>query len=133
MNRYDLQERTLKYGLDVFAFYRSLPEGEVKSIFGKQLVRCSSSVGANYRAACRAKSSPDFIHKLKIVEEEADESLFWLEFIERTEAIHASQVSGLKEECNELVSIFVSSIKTMQNKSIIKNESKVKSPNSKIK
>ncbi|OIP04465.1 MAG: four helix bundle protein, partial [Bacteroidetes bacterium CG2_30_32_10] len=82
----------------------------------KQIVRSSTSVGANYRAACRAKSTPDFINKLKIVEEEADETYYWLEILEESGLINTARVGLLKKEVNEILSIVVASIKTMRAK-----------------
>lgn len=83
---------------------------------GKQIVRSATSVGANYRAACRAKSNADFIYKLKIVEEEADETLYWLELLEETNLIEKTSIIHLKSEVNEILSIVVASIKTMKSK-----------------
>lgn len=78
------------------------------------MIRCSSSVGANYRAACRAKSSADFINKLKIVEEEADESMYFLEILREVGKVHQEQIDVLLNEADELLSIVVASIKTMK-------------------
>ena len=82
-----------------------------------QLIRCSSSVGANYRAACRAKSDADFINKLKIVEEEADESMYFLELLLQVTNKEHQEMKRLHAEGNELLSIVVASIKTMRNRS----------------
>lgn len=82
----------------------------------RQLIRCSSSVGSNYRAACRAKSRADFINKLKIVEEEADESVYWLELIQEAMGTNSPELNSLLKEANELLSIVVSSIKTAKHK-----------------
>jgi four helix bundle protein len=84
--------------------------------FSKQLIRCSSSVGANYRAACRAKSLADFINKLKIVEEEADESIYFMELIEELDTSRKEKLMLLKKEAHELLSIIVASINTARNK-----------------
>ena len=95
-----------------------LPKTMVNSVFARQLLRCASSVGANYRAACRAKSNADFINKLKIVEEEADESIYFLELIEYVDnGSNKRQIEKLLIEANELLSIFVASIKTIKSKS----------------
>ena len=83
--------------------------------FKRQLVRCSTSVGANYRAVCRAKSDRDFISKMETVIEEADETLFWLEIIEEANILNKkSQLQELKKEADELVAIFVSSVITIK-------------------
>ena len=84
--------------------------------FCNQLIRCSSSVGANYRAACRAKSDADFINKLKIVEEEADESMYFLELLLQVSDKEHKEIKRLHREANELLSIVVVSIKTMRAK-----------------
>lgn len=89
-----------------------LPKSKGAEVISYQLIKASSSVAANYRAVCRAKSKADFINKLKIVEEEADESLFWLEFIEGLELIHKVLLKELIKEANELVSIFTAALKT---------------------
>ena len=79
---------------------------------GKQLLRSGTSVGANYRAVCRAKSSADFINKLRIVEEECDESLFWMELLVENDLVKASRLNGLIKEADEILAIVVSSAKT---------------------
>jgi four helix bundle protein len=81
-------------------------------VIGRQLAKCGTSVGANYRAACRAKSQADFIAKMGIVEEEADESIYWMELLVESELIRKEQIEGLMDEADQLVSIFVSSINT---------------------
>ena len=77
-----------------------------------QVVRSGTSVAANYRAACRAKSTADFIAKMGIVEEEADETLFWLELLEESELVRTAKLTAIKQEANELIAITVASIKT---------------------
>ena len=81
MNAQELQQRTKKYSLQIIQFFQALPKNPEAQIMGKQLLRCATSVAANYRAACRARSKAEFIAKLSIVVEEADEVLFWLELI----------------------------------------------------
>ena len=81
MDKRDLKERTKRFALDIIKICNQFPKGTVFSVFSKQLIRCSSSIGANYRAACRAKSGADFINKLKIVEEETDETIYFLELL----------------------------------------------------
>ncbi len=113
MNKFELINRIKKFVIGVVDLYNRLPHNLVNNIFFGQLIRSSSSVGANYRAACRAKSSPDFINKLKIVEEEADESVYFLELLlEVNEEKFKSKIEELIKEGNELLAIFVSSIKT---------------------
>ena len=81
MTQTEMKERTKKFALRVIRLTESLPHAKTADVIGKQLVRCGTSVGANYRAACRAKSTADFISKLSIVEEEADESIYWMELL----------------------------------------------------
>ena len=81
MNKDDLRKRTKKFALDTIKFVESLPKGKTAEIIGRQLLRSGTSVGANYRAACRARSSADFIAKMGIVEEELDESIYWMELL----------------------------------------------------
>ncbi len=81
MNKDQLKQRTKKFALDIIKFVESLSKGKTAEIIGKQLLRSRTSVGANYRAACRARSSADFIAKMGIVEEELDESIYWMEML----------------------------------------------------
>ena len=94
-----------------------LPKSKGVEVIIYQLIKASTSVAANYRAACRAKSRADFINKLKIVEEESDESLFWLEFIADLNLMDFKLLENLLKEANELVAIFTASVKTSKNKS----------------
>jgi len=89
-----------------------LPETNAGRVIGRQLLRSATSVGANYRAACRAKSTADFIAKLAIVEEEADESMYWMELLIESGQVKENLLTDLLDECNQIVSIIVSSIKT---------------------
>ena len=91
---------------------RSLPKTREADVIGKQLLRCATSVAANYRAACRARSQADFISKVTVVEEECDESAFWIELIIESEILKKNQVDSLLKEANELTAIFTASGKT---------------------
>ena len=108
--------RTKKFAIDCWILCSKLPKTREYNAYVNQLIRCSSSVGANYRAAQRAKSAPDFINKLKIVEEEADESHFFLELIQDITMIEQiglnSEIEFLLKEANEITAIIVSSLKT---------------------
>ena len=115
--RIDMKTRTKKFTIDCAILCSKLPHSREFNAYVNQLIRSSSSVGANYRASQRAKSTADFINKLKIVEEEADETIYWLEIIEETNLYHSPKINELKKELNELLSIVVSSIKTLRNKS----------------
>ncbi len=109
--REDLKARTKRFALAVIRFCATVPDTpECKTIRG-QLVRCGSSVGANYRSACRGKSRTDFIAKLSTVEEEADESMYWLELLEDLGAGDDQERNRLINEADELVSIMVQSKK----------------------
>ena len=105
----NLKERTKRFALDVVRFSRTLPRGEEFTIIKRQLIRAATSVAANYRASQRAKSKADFISKLGTVEEEADESLFWLECLKELATRLNVELERLLKEANELVAIFVSS------------------------
>lgn len=116
MNKHDLKNRTKLFVIDVLGVCNQLPKGTAFSIFSRQLIRCSSSVGANYRAACRAKSISDFINKLKISEEELDEAIYFLELLKEIDKDDTRDIDNLLNEANELLAIFVSSIKTAKSK-----------------
>ena len=111
-----IKYRTKKIGLDIIQLIDELPNKTSAWAISKQLVRCSTSIGANYRAACRGKSTADFINKLKIVEEETDETLYWLELLEESKLVNNERVVLLKKEVNEILSIIIASIKTSQSK-----------------
>src|SRR5205809_976765 len=102
MNAKDFRERTKAYALRIIRLYEALPKNGVSSVLGRQLLRSGTSVGANYRAACRAKSQADFISKLGNVEEECDETLYWLELLIDSGQIKESRVKALMKESDEL-------------------------------
>ena len=108
----NLKVRTKSFALDVIRFCTSLPRREDIAIITRQLMRSATSVAANYRSACRAKSKPDFINKLSTVEEEADESALWLELLSDLNLTRTDELPRLLKEANELVAIMVSSKKT---------------------
>jgi four helix bundle protein len=110
MNSEDLKKRTKLFAVDVIRLVESLPKTKTGNVIGNQLIRSGTSVGANYRAACRAKSKADFINKLKIVEEEADESIYWMELLEDAKVVESSKLNHIKKEADELLAIFVASI-----------------------
>jgi four helix bundle protein len=113
----DMKARTIKFTIDCALFCSKLPTSREFNAYVNQLIRCSSSVGANYRASQRAKSTADFINKLKIVEEEADESCFFLEIIQEINKDNELKVEieKLLKEGNEILAITVASIKTARN------------------
>ena len=108
----DLKKRTKAFALRILKLVDALPKTTAGRTLSSQIVRSGTSVAANYRAACRAKSIADFIAKMGIVEEEADETLFWLELLEESELVPAAKLTAIKQEANELIAITVASIKT---------------------
>jgi four helix bundle protein len=114
MTKQELLQRTKSYALRVIKVVQALPRDDVAYVLGKQLLRSGTSVGANYRAACRARSAADFIGKLKIVEEESDESLYWMELLVESSVLPQRRLAALMREGDEIVSIVVASIKTMR-------------------
>ena len=107
-----LKARTKKFALDVIELVSKLPRTLVAEIIGRQLVRCSTSVGANYRAACRGRSRAEFSAKVAVALEEADESLYWLEILRDSGIFPDESVHVLIMEADELVAIFAASYKT---------------------
>jgi four helix bundle protein len=110
-NQSDLKKRTKAFALRILKLVDALPTTTAGRALASQIVRSGTSVAANYRAACRARSTADFIAKMGIVEEEADEKLFWLELLEESELVTAAKLTAIKEEANELIAITVASIK----------------------
>jgi four helix bundle protein len=123
MNPNDFKKRTKLYALRIIRLFEALPKNGICAVLGRQLLRSGTSVGANYRAACRAKSRADFIAKLENVEEECDETLYWLELLIESGQIRLSRVSNLLKEGDELMALVVSSINTARKgqKSAIRN------------
>src|SRR6266700_330296 len=107
-----LQDRTKKFAIRVIKAFAKLPRDEAARIIGRQFLRSGTSLAANYRAACRARSAPDFISKISVVAEEADETLFWFELLVEAELINVNLVRSLMEECEELLKIFSASLAT---------------------
>ena len=116
MNTEQLKQRTKDFSKQVINLCRLLPDSREGRLIGNQIFRSGTSVGANYRAACRARSKADFIAKLGIVLEEADETLFWLEILTETGIMEKQNLEPLSRETNELISIFVASINSAKNK-----------------
>ena len=113
-NSETLKNRTKHFALLVIRLCRSVPRSEESRIITRQLLRSATSVAANYRAVCRARSTPDFICKLGIVLEEADETLFWLELLADAGIIAVQKLELPMKEANELVAIFVASLRTVK-------------------
>lgn len=115
MNKQDLQKRTKAFAPRVIQLVDVLPKRRSADVIGGQLLRSATSVAANYRAACRARSQAEFIAKLGIVEEEADESEGWMDLLADANLIPRSKVAALISEASELTAITVASIKTARN------------------
>jgi four helix bundle protein len=111
-NSQDLKARTKQFALRILRLYRALPAKEEARILGRQVLRSGTSVGANYRAACRARSKAEFISKLGIVLEEADETVFWLELLLEGGIVKHEKLDAILKEAEELTSIFVTSLRT---------------------
>jgi four helix bundle protein len=117
MTKEELKRRTKDFTIRTFKLVNLLPRSKAVDVISYQILKSSSSVSANYRAVCRSKSSADFLNKLKIVDEEADETLFWFEVIEAMEyQCDLKELKSLMKEADELTAIFSSSIRTLKNK-----------------
>jgi four helix bundle protein len=108
----ELKKRTKQFGLRIIRLVEALPKTKTAIAIGNQLLRCGTSVGANYRAACRGRSKAGFIAKLGIVEEETDESAYWLEMLVEAKVPRPDSVKGLIAEADELTAIMATSRKT---------------------
>ena len=116
MKKVDLKIRTKQFAVDTIRFINELPNSKANDVISYQIIKSSTSVAANYRAALRGRSSAEFISKLNIVLEESDESQFWFEIIEETsETKDPKKLKQLLNESNELTAIFASSLKTARN------------------
>jgi len=107
-----LQDRTKKFAVRVIKAFARLPKDEPTRIIGRQFLRSGTSLAANYRAACRARSAADFISKISVVAEEADETLFWFELLVEAELLKMKLVESRMKECEELLKIFSASLTT---------------------
>ena len=116
MTTNELKSRTKKFSLMIIDLVENLPNSISGRATSNHIIRSGTSVGANYRAVCRARSDREFISKMNIVLEEADETLFWLEIIDEKKWIDELEIQKLLEEANQLTAIFVSSLKTVNNR-----------------
>lgn len=112
----DLRLRTKKFAVRVVKLYNSLPYRGAAQVLGKQLLRCGTSVAANYRASCRARSRAEWISKIGIVVEEADEAVFWLEMLLECEVLAEPKLAPLLKEAHELTALFTASQRTARSK-----------------
>ena len=125
MTKEELKERTKKFALMIIELVEELPNTLAGRTIGNQIIRSGTSVAANYRAACRARSNADFISKITIVEEECDETLFWLELIVEANLLKKEILRDLIKEADELTAIFTASGKTARQNN---PPSKIRSP-----
>jgi len=115
VNSTELKERTKMFAVQIIKFVDGLKQSTATFVLSKQIVRSATSIGANYRATCGARSNAEFIAKLQIVCEESDETLYWLELLQETVKQH--EIEALIKECDELTAIFTASLKTARSKS----------------
>ncbi len=108
----EFKNRTFQFSLRIVRMIEQMPANTLGDVFGKQLLHCATSVGANYRAASRAKSSKDFLNKMKICEEEIDETLYWLELITHSSIFPEAKMAEILAEANELCAIITAICKT---------------------
>ena len=124
MNENQMKKRTKEFAKDIIRLCRRLPGDREGKFIGNQIFRSGTSVAANYRAACRARSTAEFISKLSIVEEEADETLFWLEMINEMDIEQGVAIDSLMQENDQIIAIIVSSIKTSRRRKLRKQAQK---------
>jgi len=129
MTEEEFKYRTKQIALRIIKLVDSLPRTSSANTIAKQLLRSGTSIGANYRAACRGKSPADVIHKMSIVEEEGDESIYWMELLIESGTVSEKKLSPLISDVNEIVAMTVSSIKTLRKR---QSQSKIQNLKSKI-
>jgi four helix bundle protein len=112
----ELRERTKSFALRVIRLYRALPKSAEAQVIGKQLLRCGTAVAANYRAVCRSRSRPEFIARLGIVVEEADETMFWLGMLADADIVKKDKLVPLCNEARELTALFTASQHTARSR-----------------
>jgi four helix bundle protein len=128
MTEQEFKDRTKNIALRVIRLVETLPPSNAAQVIGKQILRSATSIGANYRAACRGKSTADVLHKLSIVEEEADESMYWIELLIDAEIVPENKLCVLQSDINEIVAMTVSSIKTLRSRKLMNPKSKIQNP-----
>jgi four helix bundle protein len=114
MNEQEFKRRTKMLALHVIELAEELPQSRTADVLGRQLIRSGTSIGANYRSACRGKSIVDVLAKLAIVEEEADETVYWLELLIEGKIVSEKRVADPLKETNEILAMTVASIKTLR-------------------
>ncbi len=126
MDEKTFKERTKKLAVAIIKQMDKLPKSRAADVVAKQIIRSGTSIGANYRAACRAKSTADMINKMKIVEEESDETMYWLEILADADLAPKEQIRTLYKETSEILAMTIASIKTLRSRS----QSKIVNPKS---
>lgn len=121
MDQAELKDRTKRFALRVIRLFQSLPRKIEAQVIGKQLLRSATSVAANYRAVCRSRSDSEFVARVGVVLEEADESVFWLELLADSEIVPLKRIEALAKEASELTSIFAASRITVQRRNRAKS------------
>jgi four helix bundle protein len=116
MKEFDLKSRTKQFALRIIKLFRSLPKSPDAQVIGKQVLRSGTSVGAQYREACRSRSDAEFISKMTSSLQEIDETAYWLELLVEGDFVKAEKLKGLQDETDQLIAIFVTSIKTARSK-----------------
>ena len=123
--RQDMRKRTGGFALRIVKLYAALPKTTEAQVIGKQLLRSGTSVGAQYREACRAKSDADFISKIEGALQELDETLYWVELLSQAEIVSALRLQPLETETNELIAMFVSMVKNIKHKKVVSRDGAV--------
>ena len=138
MNEQEFKDRTKQLGLRVIQMLEEIPRSSLVEVLGRQLLRSATSVGANYRAACRGRSNADVIAKLGVVEEETDETLYWLEMFREARLAPQVTLDPLMSDADEILAMVVASIKTLRSRNtharreLLVVQSKIQNPKSKI-
>ena len=122
MDSTELKRRAQKFAAEIIKFTETLPSGQALNVLCNQLIRCSTSVGANYRSACKGKSTADFINKIVICEEEANESIYWLDLMEESGLVKPELLLNHRQEAKELTAIFTAIGKTAKQNQKNKNK-----------
>ena len=130
MNEQEFKNRTKNLALRVIKLVEALPKTRTADIIGRQLLRCGTSVGANYRATCRTRSMADVIAKLGIVEEEADETLYWMDLLIEAGLVLPRRLDPVMKETDEILAMTVASIKTLRRRHGLGSQSKIKNQKS---
>jgi four helix bundle protein len=121
MDEKTFKDRTKKLAIAIIHQVNKLPRSLASDVIGKQLIRSGTSIGANYRGACRAKSTPDMVNKLKIVEEESDETEYWLEILVEAGLVPQPQIADIYKETDEILAMTVASLKTLRGRQSTNN------------